>query len=164
MSDDQSKLNSIDDRLAEFTDQMLNQPDVQAVPPLADDTELANLQKVVAQLNQAGLGERPNPQFSARLKVALQKEWQRSGPKPAQAQPNPFQQIKDYLKQVFAGRTWQVALAVAAVLLLALFFLPQGSDSLQGAAGADAVLRPLEFGLGILCAGILIWLLLKKKD
>lgn len=168
MPEDQSKLNPLDDRLAEFADQMLEQPDAQTPPALADDPELAGLQNVVVQLKQAGLSERPDTKFSARLKVTLQKEWQRSGPKPAPVQPSPLQQIKDYLQPIFAGRTWQVGLAVAAVLLLALFFLPQGGDALTGAAGTDApftgALHPMAFGLGILCAGILIWLLLKKKN
>lgn len=175
MSEDQPELNPFDDGLAEFTDQMLNQAEANTLPAVSEDAELAALQKVIVQLKQAGLADAPDTKFSARMQAALDKEWQRSGPKPAPAQPSLFQRINDYLQQVFAvQRGWQVALAVAAMLLLAAFFLPQGGAALTGAAGTETVLEPtvlqngvlraVEFGLGILCAAVLIWLLLKKKD
>ncbi len=156
----------LDEQLAEFTDQVLNQAEAETIPTITEEEETLRLQQVIVQLKQAGLDARPDAKFSSHLRAVLQKEWLRFGPKPAVVSDPPgfFHQLKNILEKVFTlnrGREFAFGLAVV-VMLLILLLLPENAP-LGGAAGTKGALRPVELGMGLVCLGLLVWLLMKKN-
>ncbi len=159
-----------DEKLAEFTDQVIKQKGGEALPPLAEEGEFHQLQETVIQLKQAGMADHPRAPFSARLFAALQKEWKRIGPKPGQANipsvSNPGESL-DKIKTTYRRimDTWgrPVALGLAALMLAVLLLLPKDIP-LSGTAGTNSEWLPVEWGIGVFCIGLLIWLLSKKQD
>ncbi len=160
----------LDEKLAEFTDQLLNQERGEALPPLAEEEDLQHLQETVIQLKQAGLSDHPEVQFSTRLFLILQKEWKRFGPKPGReyiqspADPSgPFGQLKGRLRKI--SETWgrQIIFGMTALMLLVLLFLPKDVP-LTGSSGTSTGLLPVEWIVGVFCIGLLIWLLSKKQN
>ncbi|GAP13660.1 hypothetical protein LARV_01415 [Longilinea arvoryzae] len=160
----------LDEKLAEFTDQLLNQERGEALPPLAEEENLQQLQETVVQLKQSGLSDHPEVQFSARLFSVLQREWKRFGPKPGPVrnssspdQPEPFGQIRNTLRKI--TETWgrQIVFGLTALMLLVLLFLPKDVP-LTGSSGTSTGLLPVEWIVGVFCIGLLIWLLSKKQN
>ncbi len=159
-----------DERLAEFTDQVLKQEGSQIPSAVAEEEGLQHLQETVIQLKQAGLADRPDVPFSTRLFAVLQKEWKRFGPKPGQEnRPLPADpsasRLKDggIFKRIFATWGRQIVFGLTALMLLVILFLPKNA-TLAGASGTSPEWLPVEWIIGVLSIGLLIWLLLKKQD
>lgn len=170
MSDKPSEDRLFDEKLAEFTDRLLDEKTVASLPSLAEEEELQRLQKLVMRLKQAGLADCPRASFSARMRAAILKEWQHSGLKPslksslpAPDHPGFFRQITNTCRQIFAARGQQIAIVVTVLLLFCLLLLPE-NPSLAGAAGTAPGLSPVCLLIGVTCLGLLIWLLIRKKE
>jgi len=163
MPDETTQDRRINDELAAFTDQVLAR-DASGEPQLAPEHEdLHQLQEMVLRLKRVRTAGRPSPDFAARLRALLNQEWQRNGPRHQPASPPGarfLQKVRRFFEQ---SRPRMLALqftAIAVVLLLvALFATPLSGDApLTGAAGVDAVLKPVVLVLGLLLALLVIWL------
>jgi hypothetical protein len=170
MSDNRPSDHQYDEKLAEFTDQILKNEAGEPLPLLAEEEELGRLQRVVLLLKQAGLADHSAVEFTVRLRAVLQKEWMLSGPK-ASSQKDPLArdgngfwgQAKLFLKQIQTVNRYRIFTAtLLAVALLILVLLPEHS-ALAGTAGMNSALQWVEFGIGLLCFILLIWLL-RRKD
>lgn len=165
MSDNRPEEYLIDNRLAEFTDQVLNAEAGEPLPQMSQQDDLGRLQRVVLLLKRAGPGGSPAVGFSARLWAALQSEWTLGGPKAQAAEPRKLRgRSKAWFARLGAARRgWGLAAAALAVLLLvAVVALPE-TGPLAGAAGTNFPWPVLEVFAGVVALGLLIWLLRKKE-
>lgn len=165
MSDNRLEDHHIDDRLADFTDQVLDQEAGEPLAQFNPEGELGRLQKVVWLLKQVGQAASPAADFSARLRAVLQKEWPQNGPKARSTERSRRPESSKTwgrIKNRFARQAWGFAAIALAILLLVVVALPENGQ-LAGAAGTSSAWHLLEFGIGALVLGLLVWLL-RKKD
>jgi len=163
MPDETAQDRRIDDELAAFTDQVLaRQADDE--PQLAPEHEdLRQLQETVLRLKRVRTASQPSPDFAARLRALLKQEWQRNGPRPQPASPQPASLLQKVRRFFESSRPRMLALQFAAIavvlLVVALFVTPlSGGAPLTAAAGVGAVLKPVVLVLGLLLALLVIWL------
>jgi len=163
MPDETAQDRRISDELAAFTDQVLARQ-ADGEPQLAPEHEdLRQLQETVLRLKRVRTAGRPSPDFAARLRALLNQEWQRNGASPRPASPPRagfLQKVRRFFEQ---SRPRMLALQfttiVVVLLLVALFAAPlSGGAPLTGAAGVDAVIKPVALALGLLLALLVIWL------
>lgn len=160
----------LDDQLANFTDRLLNHESGDKLQLSDQDETLEKLQRTIVQLKYAGGVEaQPDPEFSAHLHAILLEEWRKMEAarkvNPAKGQcflQSLSQQFKD-LFSVKRSQTLSLRFGIVAigVLLLLLLVLPLDNGAITASAGLGSLGWPVIVGLGILCIGI-IWFLLRK--
>jgi hypothetical protein len=163
MPDETAQDRRISDELAAFTDQVLARQ-ADGEPQLAPEHEdLRQLQETVLRLKRVRTASQPSPDFANRLRALLNQEWQRNGAnrQPASLPRASFlQKVRRFFEQ---SRPRMLVLQFAAItvvlLVVALFVTPlSGGAPLTGAAGVDAVIKPVVLVLGLLLVLLVIWL------
>ena len=142
-----------DDRLADFTDRLLAGEIEQEVVRRAPDQELASLQETLQRVHRAFPPRETDPAMQNRIRGRLANEWHKNQ-SPGRGEKRKF---------IPAGRTWSLALAASAILVIVLFvtFLPTDPTSFSGAAGSGSFWIPLVIFL-IVIAVLIFWQLRKK--
>lgn len=150
----------IDDKLAEFTDQILAAGEPDRVPLNGVDPELAALQQTVIRLKEAVESERPDPALARRISRRLSSEWRRQQVDQPRRKRLGWLDSGSMRQPQFARLA--LALTMLAIVALVVFSTGAPPPALPGAAGSSAPAPALILTAAV-AAGVLLYLLRSKK-
>jgi hypothetical protein len=163
-----SQPNSLDDKLAEFADQVLGGQ----VPPAAglddEDEEMRLLAHMVMRLNEEFSADQPSSEMAERIKARLVTEWHKSdlGKQEMTSRTQWWQGIAQ--GRASSYRQQQVftfaLVAITVIVLVVVMVSPLSTDgTLTGTAGIEgSILLPVLL-LGAVLLGVLVWFLRRRS-
>lgn len=162
-----SQNNDLDDKLAEFADQVLGGQEPHSTNPGNEDEEMRSLAQIVMLLDEEFSSDQPSPDMADRIKSNLVTEWHRSNPGMQAASSS-----KRWWQRLTSGRASGYKqqqlftfafIAVMVVVLMVVMVSPSADGALSGAAeGGGGILLPVLL-LGAVLLGVLVWLLRRRS-
>lgn len=158
---------NLDDQLAQFTESLVGEGDEERML-VAEDPELAKLQKTVLRMHQALGQAEPDPETAAEMRRELVAEWYRAGMHQGAGCPeDPFlTRLRKQAARLVGGRRQQMAFSLAAVVVVLLIAVLVASpaidgDGLRAITGGDNFL-PFAALICVFLGGLLFWSLRKR--
>ena len=163
-----SQLTSLDDKLAEFADQVLGGQISPSTDLVNEDQEMRSLAQMVMLMSEEFGSDQPSPDMAERIKAKLVTEWQRSDLSGRTTNPG-----RQWWQRLIPGRIgyrqqqiFTFALVAITVIVLVIVMLSPLSTggTFTGAAGADenTPLLPILLLLGVAMLSILAWFLRRR--
>jgi MYXO-CTERM domain-containing protein len=154
---------SLDDRLAEFADQVLSGQMSSPAGLDDEDEEMRSLAQMVMRLDRAIGSDQPSPEMAERVRARLTLEWQKTHPnvKATAAEHGWWQRFTQRApsshrqQQVFAFALVAVTVVVLTIVMLSPL---SGGGTLSGTAEGGGSVPILAAVLGMVLLGALFWL------
>jgi len=156
----------LDQQLANFTDEVLSDAQLETQAMMAQNQELRALQEIVLRLKRAFGTRQPDEAMANRVRSNLIAAWRQQ-----QSDPQRDAWWQRWYRRIAGGQTGRVwrpiyALAVVIVVILATTLLfpasPAPGGGLPGAAGGLAGFIPALLILGVVLVVVYIWLTRRK--
>jgi len=167
MADKQTPISrELDDQLAEFTDRLLGEDQLNSVDPEVKDPALLELQQIAVSLKRAMGYEQPEADLAQRINTALETEWQDM----ARSSKRNLSWLERFkLRQPTwtstSSRNRALTVVFAAISIALIFFFITNSGTgpiLTGASYGQNNLIPILFAL-LIVLGVVFLVARNKK-
>lgn len=152
----------LDDKLAQFADDLLAQKDQQALSR-SDDPQIRALEEALLRMMEARPGE-PDPQLRMRVRSRLSQAWEENHPVPAPLKNSPGKRKRLSFGDLFRVNAFAPRLALVLVVIVVLvgvlLLVPPETGGLTGTATGSF---PLPILLGFAVIVILVYLYFRRR-